>query len=116
MEIGWVLHLEIRFRVVLAYLHLNGRYAARFAFVVVGQVVGLGDGLVVEKVCVLRGRVPGAVWRFVVAHEEEGLAGVPVLQPVQTEVGYEVCAVALMLASTGGGDEVGIIVDSLARE
>ena len=60
--------------------------------------------------------LPGAVRRFVVAHGEERLLRVALLEPVEGEIADQVGAVAGVLLAAGGSEEGGIVVDALAGE
>ncbi len=54
--------------------------------------------------------------RLVVAHEEERLLRVALLEPVEGEIGDQVGAVAGVLLAAGGRDEGGIVIDALAGQ
>ena len=116
-QAGRGIHLEIRFGAVLADAHAGALGGAGAAFVLVVEVIGLGDFDVFEEVLVLGGGRPFAVGRLVVAHQEKGLVAVALLQPVEGEVTDKVGAVAgVFLAGAVHFDEDGIVVETLAGE
>src|SRR5437660_856945 len=93
----------------------HGRLAGRVGAggVVVVERLRLGHAHVLPLLAVLLVRLPGAVRRLVVAHEEERLVLRPVLEESQREVGDQIGAVAGVLLAAVRGDEHGIEVNSL---
>ncbi len=116
MRSGREVALDVGFVHVFADLHGDGGDAAGASFVVIEEVVGLGDVAVGEEVLVFGGGLPGTVRRLVVAHGEEGLLRVALLEPVEGEIADQIGAVAGVLFAAGGGEEGGIVVDALAGE
>src|SRR3954471_13296272 len=84
----------LRSRFVLFSPTLNCTFATLLglAFVVIKEIIGLRDCLIIEQVCVFRRRIPRTMRRLVVTHQEEGFALVALLQPFEAEVCDEVGA------------------------
>src|ERR1035437_5616408 len=109
-------HAASEKNLVFAHFHGDGGDAARAPFVVVEEVVGLGDVAVSEEILVFGGRLPGAVRRLVMAHGEERLLRVALFEPVEREIADQVGAVAGILLAPGAGEERGIVINALAGE
>ncbi len=106
-EIGREVTLDVGLEHVFAHLQGDGGDAARASFVVVEEVVGLGDVAIGEQVLIFGGGLPGAVRRFVVAHGEEGLLRVALFEPVEGEIADQIGAIAGVLFAAGGCEEGG---------
>src|SRR5258708_4079653 len=99
---------------VLADFHGYGSDAARASFVVIEQVVGFGDFLALKQLLVFRRGLPGTMRSLVVAHQEERLLFVALLQPIETDVGDNIGAIAFMLFPLATIDEHGIVLTPFA--
>ena len=77
---------------VLADSHTGAFGGAGAAFVFVVEGIGLGDLDILVEVLVLGAGFPGAMRRLVVAHQEEWLISVALLEPVEGEVADEIGA------------------------
>ena len=86
------------------------------AGVVVEQRRRLGIVPVVVVAQVSQGGLPVAVGRLVLAHQQERLRPVALLEPVEARVGDDVGHVALMLDLAARRDHRRVVVDALARQ
>ena len=81
--------------------------------VVVVERRWLGDVDIFVELRVLVVRFPVPVWCLVVVHEKERPLSVPPLQPVQTQVGYQICGVSRILDLLTVADHLRIEVGPL---
>ena len=93
--------------------HLCLGRCLRAVFVVIAK--GIRQGNVCRVVIFVLGMIfPGAVWRFVMAHQHEGLGGVARFEPVQRFVGDDVCHIARVAGSACRLMEHRVVVVALA--